>query len=369
MSKSESPPSQPSPAYRRAGVDLNAGQQAIARYKAHSARTLIPGAVTNLGAFAGLFSLREAGIAIDSDADPILVAATDGVGTKLKIAFAMNQHNTVGIDCVAMCVNDILTCGAKPLFFLDYLATGKLDPIQAASIVEGVATGCIDSGIALIGGETAEMPGFYAAQEYDIAGFCVGIVDRTRMIVPEKILPGDKLIGLSSSGFHSNGFSLIRKIIDDAGLDLNTCYSEITALSPGQKPETLGETLLRPTRIYVKAVEALRTAITVTGLSHITGGGFFENIPRMLPSGLGAKISRQNWPVPDVFKFIQKAGKLDDDEIFHVFNMGIGMVACVRPTSENPEQQLHATLELLRNAGFPTYILGEVTAEQAFILQ
>lgn len=369
MSKSESPSSQPSPAYQRAGVDLDAGQQAIALYQQHSARTLIPGAITNLGAFTGLFSLRDAGIALGPDADPILVAATDGVGTKLKIAFAMNQHNTIGIDCVAMCVNDILTSGAKPLFFLDYLATGKLDPMQAASIVEGIATGCIESNIALIGGETAEMPGFYAPREYDIAGFCIGIVDRARMIVPDHIQPGDQLIGLSSSGFHSNGFSLIRKVIENAGLDLNTRYPETILASSNQKPETLGEIILKPTRIYVKAVEALRSAATITGLSHITGGGFFENIPRMLPSGLGAKILRENWPVPAIFKFLQHVGKLDIDELYHVFNMGIGMIACVRPTSPNPVQQLNDIINILQNTGFPAYILGEITEDESLILQ
>ncbi len=369
MSKSESPPSSMSPAYRNAGVDTNAGQQAVELYQSHSARTLIPGAITNLGAFAGLFSLREAGVKLGPNADPILVAATDGVGTKLKIAFTMNQHNTIGIDCVAMCVNDILTCGAKPLFFLDYLATAKLDPTQAASIVAGIAAGCIESEMALIGGETAEMPGFYAEGEYDVAGFCVGVVDRSQMITPSHIQPGDQLIGFSSSGFHSNGYSLLRKIIENADLDLDNHYPETNDANSNPKQESLGEMLLRPTRIYVKAVEILHSALKITGLAHITGGGFFENIPRMLPSGLGATISRLKWPVPDVFKFIQNAGKLDDDEIYHVFNMGIGMIACVRPTSTNPTQQLHDAIKLLQNAGFPAYIIGEITAEDSFILQ
>ncbi|MBA2662961.1 MAG: phosphoribosylformylglycinamidine cyclo-ligase [Bradymonadaceae bacterium] len=346
MSKSKSSQNTAS-SYREAGVDLDAGQDAVERYKALVARTFIPGVMANIGGFGGLFSLREAGVQLGDTADPVLVSGTDGVGTKLKIAFELDRHDTIGIDCVAMCVNDVICCGARPLFFLDYLATGKLVPAQAEAIVAGISKGCVESGCALIGGETAEMPGFYAAGEYDIAGFCVGVVDRAQMISPERARLGDMLIGIASSGIHSNGYSLVRKIVADAGLDLTKHHPALGA------DKTLGEVLLEPTRIYVKAVQILGDALDVSGLAHITGGGFHENIPRILPDGLSASIQIGSWPIPKIFGMLQDAAELADDEIYHVFNMGIGMIASVRGDVDQ-------AIDSLAGAGYPAWVIGQL---------
>ncbi|MFU8804745.1 MAG: phosphoribosylformylglycinamidine cyclo-ligase [Bradymonadaceae bacterium] len=337
--------------YQDAGVDLDAGQEAVKRYKSLAQRTFIPGVLTGLGGFGALFGLREAGVDLGPDADPILVSGTDGVGTKLKIAMALDRHDTIGIDCVAMCVNDVLTTGARPLFFLDYLATGKLLPDQAEAIVRGIAEGCAQAGCALIGGETAEMPGFYKAGEYDIAGFCVGVVDRKAVLDPSSVQAGDTLIGIASSGIHSNGYSLVRKIVDDAGLSLNDVFDEVDS------ERTLGDVLLEPTRIYAGATKTLLQGNAVVGLSHITGGGFHENLPRILPDGLGAEIEAGTWPIPPIFRFLQRRGDVSDEEMFHVFNMGIGLVAAFRGGPEG-------AIESLEGAGYEAWPIGKIVDGQ-----
>jgi phosphoribosylformylglycinamidine cyclo-ligase len=308
--------------YKSAGVDIEAGYAMVSRIKKAVERTHRPGVLGGLGGFGGLFALPT------GYTEPVLVAGTDGVGTKLKLAFALNRHDTIGIDCVAMCVNDVLAQGAEPLFFLDYLATGKLSPEQMAGVVEGIADGCIQAGCSLIGGETAEMPGFYAPGEYDVAGFCVGIVERSKMIDPQRVRPGDTLIGLASSGVHSNGFSLVRRIVEFSGLAWEAIPEGFTA--------SLGETLLTPTRIYVKPVlAALKAGFDLRGIAHITGGGLVENIPRAL-GGLSAELQRSSWVVPPIFHWLAEVGSVSQTEMDKTYNQGLGMViACPRDQVED----------------------------------
>ncbi len=305
--------------YRDAGVDIDAGNQAVERIREHVAGTRRPECLGELGGFGGAFALDTSRYR-----QPVLVSGTDGVGTKLRIAFEMGRHDSIGIDVVAMCVNDILVQGAEPLFFLDYLAVGRLDPAQVEQIVAGVARGCRQAGCALIGGETAEMPGFYPPGEYDVAGFCVGVVERDRMLAPDRVRDGDVLLGLASSGLHSNGFSLVRRIVRERALD-----QPVAGLAG-----PLGEVLLTPTRIYVKSILSLLEEVPVSGLAHITGGGLTENVPRMLPAGMDALIRPDSWPVPAVFRFLQEEGRVLPDEMLRTFNMGIGMVLAVRPEDE-----------------------------------
>ena len=332
-----------SESYRAAGVNIEAGYEGVKLMKQHVARTMIPGVVSDLGGFGGLFAPNLSGMA-----EPVLVSGTDGVGTKLRIAILMDKHDTVGIDCVAMCVNDIICAGAKPLFFLDYIALGKNEPHKVATLVSGVAEGCVQAGCALIGGETAEMPGFYPEDEYDLAGFSVGIVDKPKVIDHDKIAQGDVLIALPSSGIHSNGYSLVRKVfnVEHANLSL---YSE-------ELGETLGEALLTPTRIYVKPVLACMDAVTVKGISHITGGGFFENIPRSIPDGLCAKIEMAAVRTPPIFKMLQSMGNIPQRDMFNTFNMGVGMTVVVAP--EDADRALAA----LKSEACDAYVLGEITA-------
>lgn len=340
-----------SESYKNAGVDITAGYKAVELMKKHIARTTAEKTET-IGGFGGLFPLDLTGIA-----KPVLVSGTDGVGTKLKIAFLMDKHNTVGIDCVAMCVNDVICCGAKPLFFLDYIACGKNEPEKIASIVEGVAEGCVQSGSALIGGETAEMPGFYPIDEYDLAGFSVGVVDRDKVIDKNSIKEGDVVIGIPSSGVHSNGFSLVRKVFDIENCDLKTPMKELGGKS-------LGETLLTPTKIYVKPMLALFNEITVKGVSHITGGGFYENIPRSIPDGYGAKIKKSDVRVLPIFKLIQKTGNICERDMFNTFNMGVGMSVTVA------KEDAQKALEILKANGEDAYILGEIVkSEDKIILE
>ncbi|MFZ5986976.1 MAG: phosphoribosylformylglycinamidine cyclo-ligase, partial [Bacillota bacterium] len=302
--------------YKDAGVDVEAGYEAVRLMKKDVQRTFRPEILSDIGGFGGLFALNK-----EKYSEPILVSGTDGVGTKLKIAFLMDKHDTIGIDCVAMCVNDIVCSGAEPLFFLDYIALGKNRPEKVAQIVKGVADGCVEAGCALIGGETAEMPGFYPDDEYDIAGFAVGIVDRVKVIDGKNIKEGDKLIGLASSGIHSNGYSLVRKLLAPRKDKL---LEEIKVLGT-----TLGEELLKPTRIYVKTILDLKDKFEIKGISHITGGGFFENMPRMLPEGFGIKIVKGTWPVLPIFNLLQNLGSVDEKDMFNTFNMGIGMAIAV----------------------------------------
>ena len=331
-----------SEAYAQAGVDITAGYKAVELMKSHIARTNTPGVVSDIGGFGGLFSLDLNGMTA-----PTLVSGTDGVGTKLKLAFLLDKHDTVGIDCVAMCVNDIICAGAKPLFFLDYIACGKNVPEKIASIVSGVAEGCVQSGAALIGGETAEMPGFYPVDEYDLAGFAVGIVDKQKIIDHSKMAAGDVILALPSSGVHSNGFSLVRKVFDVEKTDLR---APVAALGG----KGLGETLLTPTKIYVKPILALLQQVTVKGISHITGGGFFENIPRSIPDGLGAKITMADVRVLPIFDLIQQAGNISRREMFNTFNMGVGLTVVV--AKEDAER----ALAILRENGEDAYVLGEI---------
>ena len=303
-----------SESYKASGVDITAGYKAVELMKAHIARTLTSGALGGVGGFGGMFELDTRGME-----QPVLVSGTDGVGTKLKLAFQLNKHDTVGVDCVAMCVNDVVVCGAKPLFFLDYIACGKNFPEKIAAIVSGVCEGCVQSGSALVGGETAEMPGFYPEDEYDLAGFSVGIVDKKNVLDKSRVRPGDLLIALPSSGPHSNGFSLIRKIV--AGLDLNMPFGG----------GTLGEALLTPTKIYVKDMLPLIEKRLVKSAAHITGGGFFENIPRSLPEGLCARIEKANVRTPEIFRFLQEKGGIPERDMFNTFNMGVGMTLTCAP--------------------------------------
>lgn len=335
-----------SEAYKNAGVDITAGYKAVELMKQHVARTMTAGVASGLGGFGGLFELPE------GYKKPILVSGTDGVGTKLKVAFLMEKYDTVGIDCVAMCVNDVICCGARPLFFLDYIACGRNVPEKIADIVKGVADGCVQSDSALIGGETAEMPGFYPEDEYDLAGFSVGIVDKDRIVDNNSMVPGDAVIALPSSGVHSNGFSLVRRIFD---LDHATKES-ISVPMAELGGRTLGETLLTPTVIYVKPVLKLLEKVSVKGISHITGGGFYENIPRSIPDGLGARIRKEDVQVLPVFRMIQKTGNVAERDMFNTYNMGVGMSVVV---AKEDEQK---ALEVLRENGVAAYHLGEIAA-------
>ncbi len=333
-----------SEAYKQAGVDIAAGNEAVERMKKHVQRTFRPEVLTGLGGFGGLFGLSK-----DQYEEPVLVSGTDGVGTKLKLAFQMDKHDTIGIDAVAMCVNDVVVTGAEPLFFLDYLATGKLVPEKIEAIVSGVADGCAQAGCALIGGETAEMPGMYADGEYDIAGFTVGIVDKPKIIDGAGIVPGDAVIGLASSGVHSNGFSLVRRLLlEQQGYKLDAALPELGG-------RTLGETLLEPTKIYVKPILGMLEKVRIKGMAHITGGGFIENIPRVLPENVNVDIERGSWPALPIFGLIQRDGGISDRDMFTTFNMGIGMVAIV------PADQAEQALAAAREHGEQAYRIGTVT--------
>lgn len=329
-------------AYADAGVDITAGYRSVELMKKHIAKTTTDGVCSDIGGFGGLFSLDLTGIK-----NPVLVSGTDGVGTKLKIAFLMDKHDTVGIDCVAMCVNDIICSGAKPLFFLDYIACGKNVPERIADIVKGVCDGCVQAGAALIGGETAEMPGFYPEDEYDLAGYSTGIVDRNRIIDNKSMCDGDVIIALPSSGVHSNGFSLVRKVFDVENCDIKAPVAELGGKS-------LGETLLTPTKIYVKPVIALLEKVKVKGISHITGGGFYENIPRSIPEGLGAVINRKDVRVLPIFDLIAKVGNITEHDMFNTFNMGVGMSIVVA------KEDLSTALEILKSNGEDAYVIGHI---------
>ena len=332
--------------YAAAGVDITAGYRAVELMKSHIARTMTAGVCSDVGGFGGLFELDLEGIE-----KPVLVSGTDGVGTKLKLAFLMDKHDTVGIDCVAMCVNDIICCGAKPLFFLDYIACGKNIPERIESIVSGVCEGCVQSGAALIGGETAEMPGFYPEDEYDLAGYCTGIVDKNKIIDNGKMAEGDVIIALPSSGVHSNGFSLVRKVFDVENADLKKPLPELDGKS-------LGETLLTPTKIYVKPVLELLKKVEVKGISHITGGGFYENIPRSIPDGLCAEIDKSAVRVLPIFKLIAKTGGISERDMFNTFNMGVGMSIVVSA------EDAPLALEILRAQGEDAYTIGRIVRGQ-----
>ncbi|NJE74662.1 phosphoribosylformylglycinamidine cyclo-ligase [Pseudoflavonifractor sp. SW1122] len=337
-----------SASYAAAGVDVTAGYEAVRRIKPMVESTYIPGVMGTLGGFGGMFAPDLNGMK-----KPVLVSGTDGVGTKLKLAFLMDKHDTVGIDCVAMCVNDIICGGAMPLFFLDYIACGKNDPARIADIVTGITEGCRQAGCALVGGETAEMPGFYPVDEYDLAGFSVGMVDEEKIIDGKSLTEGDVLIGLASSGVHSNGFSLVRKVFDVEHADLKTPMDELNGKS-------LGEALLEPTRIYVKAVKAvLGAGVDVHAVSHITGGGFYENVPRMMVDGLTAQIKLDSFPTLPIFSLIQKAGNIPARDMYNTFNMGIGMILAV------PAVQAQAALDALAAAGETAYQIGSVVAGEA----
>lgn len=336
-----------SDSYKAAGVDITAGYRAVELMKTHIARTVNKAAMSDIGGFGGLFSLD-----LSETPNPVLVSGTDGVGTKLKMAFLLDKHNTVGIDCVAMCVNDIICCGAKPLFFLDYIACGKNYPEKIAQIVEGVAEGCVQSGCALIGGETAEMPGFYPEDEYDLAGFSVGVVDKTKVLDNKTIKAGDAIIALPSSGVHSNGFSLVRRVFDvENNKDLLKPVDALGGLS-------LGEALITPTKIYVKPMLALFESVTVKAVSHITGGGFYENIPRSIPAGFGAKIEKSAIRVLPIFDLLAKTGNVPERDMFNTYNMGVGMSVVVA------KEDADKALSVLRANGEDAYIIGETVASE-----
>ena len=331
--------------YKSAGVDIEAGYRSVELMKAHVKATMRPEVLGGLGGFSGAFSAK----AFKDMEDPVLLSGTDGCGTKVKVAFLMDKHDTIGIDCVAMCVNDVACAGGEPLFFLDYIACGKNEPEKIADIVKGVAEGCRQAGAALIGGETAEHPGLMPEDEYDLAGFAVGVVDRKDLITGENLKPGDVLIGLASSGVHSNGFSLVRRVFLMTEENLNHYYDSLGA--------TLGETLLAPTRIYVKALKEIKNAgVTVKGCSHITGGGFYENVPRMLPEGIRAKIRKGSYPIPPIFTMLQENGKIEDHMMYNTFNMGIGMVVAVAP------EDVDAAVAAAKAAGEQVYVIGELEA-------
>lgn len=334
-----------SEAYKQAGVDIAAGNEAVERMKKHVTRTFRPEVLTGLGGFGGLFGLNK-----EKYAEPVLVSGTDGVGTKLKLAFAMDKHDTIGIDAVAMCVNDVIVTGAEPLFFLDYLACDKIIPEKIEAIVKGISDGCLQAGCALIGGETAEMPGMYSEGEYDIAGFTVGIVDRPKAIDGSSIQAGDAVIGLASSGVHSNGFSLVRKLL------LEKKGYALTDKLPELEGRTLGEVLIEPTRIYVKQILNILESVKIKGMAHITGGGFIENIPRVLPEGVNVDIKRGSWPVLPIFNLMQQGGAISDRDMYTTFNMGIGMVLVV------PENQAEEALRIAKAQGEQAYRIGTVTA-------
>ena len=329
--------------YKKAGVDIEAGYKAVELMKKHIGQTMRSEVLTNIGGFSGAFSLAS----FKDMEEPTLVSGTDGVGTKLKLAFILDKHDTIGIDCVAMCVNDIACAGGEPLFFLDYIACGKNEPERIATIVSGVANGCVQSGAALIGGETAEMPGFYPVDEYDLAGFAVGIVDKKKLITGHNMKDGDVLIGIASSGIHSNGYSLVRKVFNMNRDALETYYESLGA--------TLGETLLTPTKIYVKALRSLKDGgVTVKACSHITGGGFYENIPRMLPEGVHAFVKKNSYEIPPIFNMLAKDGEIAEQMMYNTYNMGLGMMVTVDPT------QVDEAIRLIEATGEKAYIVGEV---------
>lgn len=331
--------------YKNSGVDIEAGYKSVELMKKYVQGTMRPEVLTGLGGFSGAFSMES----FKTMEKPTLVSGTDGVGTKLKLAFVMDKHDTVGIDCVAMCVNDIACAGGEPLFFLDYIACGKNFPEKIATIVSGVAEGCKQSGAALIGGETAEMPGFYPEDEYDLAGFAVGIVDEKKLITGQDIKPGDVLIGIASSGVHSNGFSLVRKVFDITEEGLGTYYDELGT--------TLGEALLAPTKIYVKALRGVKEAgVTIKGCSHITGGGFYENIPRMLPDGICAEVKKDSYPVLPIFRLMQKKGQIEEKIMYNTYNMGLGMVLAVE------EKDVQTAMAAIEAAGEKAYVVGRTVA-------
>ena len=337
--------------YKDAGVDVHRGYEAVEQMKEHVKSTFINGVLTDIGSFGGAFSLS----AFKNLEEPVLVSGTDGVGTKLKLAFEMNKHDTIGIDAVAMCVNDIICSGAEPLFFLDYIATGHIAPEHIADIVKGISEGCRESLCALVGGETAEMPGFYKEGEYDVAGFAVGIVDRKKMIDGHTIQVGDAIIGLPSTGVHSNGFSLVRKLIEVAGIKLDTYEESLGA--------TYGEALLKPTKLYVKAVKAAKEAAMLKGIAHITGGGFIENVPRILPEGVSAKIHIHTIEKPPIYHFLEQASKLGVEELYNTFNMGIGMMLVVA------QEDVENVLKALHEVGEKASLIGEIVdGEQGVIL-
>ena len=331
-----------SESYKAAGVDITAGYRAVELMKSHIARTKNEGCLDDIGGFGGLFGLNLKGYE-----EPVLVSGTDGVGTKLRLAFLLDKHDTVGIDCVAMCVNDVICCGAKPLFFLDYIACGKNVPERIAELVSGVAEGCVQAGSALIGGETAEMPGFYPVDEYDLAGFSVGIVDKKKIVDHSAMVPGDVVIALPSSGVHSNGFSLVRKVFD---VEHTNIQSPCEALGGA----SIGETLLTPTKIYVKPMLALFDQVRVKGVSHITGGGFYENIPRAIPDGLGAKIQKSAIRILPIFDLIAKTGHIPERDMFNTFNMGVGMSVVVA------KEDAETALSVLQANGEDAYLIGEI---------
>ncbi|MEE6451263.1 phosphoribosylformylglycinamidine cyclo-ligase [Gottfriedia acidiceleris] len=331
-------------AYKQAGVDIEAGYEAVNRMKKHVQKTMRQEVLGGLGGFGGMFDLSKFNYK-----EPVLVSGTDGVGTKLKLAFQMDRHDTIGIDAVAMCVNDIVVQGAEPLFFLDYLAVGKAVPERIEQIVKGVSEGCVQAGCALVGGETAEMPGMYPEDEYDVAGFAVGIADKSKLVTGQSIKEGDILLGISSNGIHSNGYSLVRKVLlEKGGLTLDQHIDKLG--------HTLGEELLRPTKIYVKPILNVLKKFEVKGMAHITGGGFIENIPRMLPEGIGAEIDYGSWPIQPIFDLLEEIGELKREEMFNIFNMGIGMVLAVN------EENLHDTIKLLEEDGEKVFIIGRTKA-------
>lgn len=330
--------------YKNAGVDVEAGYEAVTLMKEHVKKTHIPGVMGDLGSFGGFFKPDFQGYK-----DPLLISGTDGVGTKLQLAFMSDKHDTIGIDCVAMCVNDIVCHGAKPLFFLDYIGTGKLNPKKVADIVKGICNGCVEAGCALIGGETAEMPGFYKDEEYDLAGFAVGIVDKNKVINDEKVKAGNIIIGLPSSGIHSNGYSLVRKLFFGVNnFKVDSVFPELS--------NSLGEELLKPTRIYVKTVLELLKEHEINGIAHITGGGFIENIPRTIPKGLKARIELGSWPILPIFSLMKDLGNMDDQALYNTFNMGIGLVIIVDKAIAND------ILETLETMGEKAYIIGDVVS-------
>ena len=331
--------------YKKAGVDIEAGYKSVELMKEHIKKTMRSEVLTNIGGFSGAFSMDS----FKNMEHPTLVSGTDGVGTKLKLAFILDKHDTVGIDCVAMCVNDIACAGGEPLFFLDYIACGKNYPEKIATIVSGVAEGCAQSSAALIGGETAEMPGFYPEDEYDLAGFAVGVVDQKDLITGKDIKPGDTLVGIASSGVHSNGFSLVRSVFKMDKETLNTYHEELG--------KTLGEALIAPTKIYVKTMRSIKEAgVRVKGCSHITGGGFYENVPRMLPDGVKAVIKKDSYPIPPIFRMLEKEGDIEEKIMYNTFNMGIGLVLAVDPAD------VEKTMEAVRAAGETPYVIGQVEA-------
>ena len=331
--------------YKNAGVDIEAGYKAVELMKKHVQGTMRPEVLGGIGGFSGAFSLES----FKGMEKPVLLSGTDGVGTKLKLAFLLDKHDTIGIDCVAMCVNDVACAGGEPLFFLDYVACGKNEPEKIATIVSGVAEGCKQSGCALVGGETAEMPGFYPVDEYDLAGFAVGIVDEKDLITGADIKPGDTLVAIKSSGVHSNGFSLVRKVFTMTEEALNTYYDELG--------KTLGEALLAPTKIYVKALKSVKNAgVKIKGCSHITGGGFYENIPRMLPEGIRAEVKKDSYEIPPIFKMLQREGQIAEQMMYNTFNMGVGMVLAVEPSD------VDKTIEAIKAAGEEAFVLGQAVA-------